>query len=264
MLTLKKLDAKVNETMLHNYCSKLLNRVLLHTAKYLDMSKMEYCEDRRIRWMTYLNMSAWFDCWEYDLINLGFAFYDEHGECNIINFDKTCLSLDGSEGRRGGHPEIILHNPRFPMTGKATNKDSLTATLISGSNAAGKALPPHFQFQKKATLGDRERIRSEVFAFTPHVIGQFGTDSERAWDCTFGLNTKGGMDDWEFELYMTNSILPFYPNTLDRPGKRLILKCDSGPGQLQIDLLAKLHHLGVYLYPCIPNTTAVTQETDCT
>ncbi len=82
------------------------------------------------------------------MVDLGFAFNDKRGECivpdeqirNIINFDETCLSLDGSEGRRGGHPEIILHDPRFPMTGKATNKDSLTATLICGSNAAGRAI----------------------------------------------------------------------------------------------------------------------------
>ena len=78
------------------------------------------------------------------------------------------------------------------------------------------------------------------------------------------MNTKGGMDDSEFESYIINSILPLYPKTLDRPGKRLILKCDSGPGRLQIDLLAKLRHLGVYLDPCVPNTTAVTQETDQT
>jgi hypothetical protein len=48
VLTLKKLAAKINETMQHNYRSKLLNRVLLSTAKYLDASKMEYCEDRRM------------------------------------------------------------------------------------------------------------------------------------------------------------------------------------------------------------------------
>jgi hypothetical protein len=233
---------------------------------------MEYCEDRRIRWTTYSNISSWFDCWEYDLVDLGFAFYDEHGECiisdeqmqNILNFDETCLSVDGSEGRRGGRPEIVLHDPRFPMTGKATNKDSVTATLITGSNAGGEALPPHFQFQTKATAEERERLRSDVFAFSLRTIGKFGTEHERGWDCTFGLNTKGGMDDREFELYITNSILPLYPNTLDRPGKRLILKCDSGPGRLQIDLLAKLRHLGVYLYPCVPNTTEVTQETDRT
>ena len=59
------------------------------------------------------------------------------------------------------------------------------------------------------------------------------TDTETSWDCTFGLNTRGGMDDCEFEKYVMNSILPFYPKTRDRPGHRLLLKCDSGPGRLQ-------------------------------
>jgi len=271
-LTLKKLAAKVNEAMKHNYRTKLLNRVLLSTAKYLDASKMEYSEERRIRWTTWPNINSWFDNWEKDLVELGFAYYDEDEHliipdemlANIINFDETCLSADGSEGRRGGRPEIVLHDPRFPMVGRTTNKDSLTATMITGSNATGEALPPHFQFQTKATVEERERLRSDVFAFSLRTIGKFGTEHERGWDCTFGMNTKGGMDDSEFESYIMNSILPLYPNTLDRPGKRLILKCDSGPGQLQIDLLAKLRHLGVYLYPCIPNTTAVTQETDRT
>ena len=42
------------------------------------------------------------------------------------------------------------------------------------------------------------------------------------------------------------------------------MKCGSGPGRLQIELLAELRYLGVYLYLCVPNTTAVTQETDRT
>jgi hypothetical protein len=94
----------------------------MSTAKHLDASKMEYCEDRRIRWTNYTNISSWFDNWENDLVHLGFAFYDEHGQCiipdeqlpNIINFDETCLSTDGSEGRRGGRPEIVLHDPHVP------------------------------------------------------------------------------------------------------------------------------------------------------
>jgi hypothetical protein len=72
------------------------------------------------------------------------------------------------------------------------------------------------------------------------------------------------MDDNEFEQHITNSILLIYPHTRDRPGSRLLLKCDNGPGRLQIKLLAKLRFLGVYLYPCVPNTMAVTQETDRT
>ena len=74
MLMLKKLAGKVNEAMMHNYHSKLLNRVLISTAKYLDALKMEYCEDRRIRWTTYSNISLWFDSWEYDLVDLGLHF----------------------------------------------------------------------------------------------------------------------------------------------------------------------------------------------
>ena len=72
------------------------------------------------------------------------------------------------------------------------------------------------------------------------------------------------MDDCEFEQYVMNSMLPLYPKTRDRPGHHLLLKCDRNPGRLQIELLAKLRFLGVYLYPCVPNTTAVTQETDQT
>ncbi len=125
--------------------------------------------------MTYANISSWFDNWERDLVELGFAFHDERGQCIIpgeqlqliINFNETCLSADGREGRKGGHLEIVLHDPRLPMAGKVTNKDSITATLITGSNAVGEALPPHFQFQTKATAEEHERIWSEVFAFCP-------------------------------------------------------------------------------------------------
>jgi hypothetical protein len=49
VLTLKKFAAKVNETMQHNYRSKLLNRVLLSTEKDLYASKVEYCDGRRLR-----------------------------------------------------------------------------------------------------------------------------------------------------------------------------------------------------------------------
>ncbi len=113
------------------------------------------------------------------MIRLGFAFEDNGGNVtipdeqlrNIINFDKTCLSIDGSQGRRDGRPEIVLHDQRFPMTGKSTNKDSFTATLICGSNAAGKALVPHFQFQTKAMSEDHQRMRTEMSAMAVKVKG---------------------------------------------------------------------------------------------
>ena len=41
-----------------------------------------------------------------------------------------------------------------------------------------------------------------------------------------------------------------------------MLKADSGPGRGALKLLARLRHLGFYLYPGVPNTTAISQETD--
>ena len=41
-----------------------------------------------------------------------------------------------------------------------------------------------------------------------------------------------------------------------------MLKADSGPGRGALKLLTCLCHLGFYLYPGVPNTTAISQETD--
>ena len=45
-------------------------------------------------------------------------------------------------------------------------------------------------------------------------------------------------------------------------GKWVVIKCESGPGRLNPDLLAYLRYHRFLLYPGIPNTTAVSQETD--
>ena len=138
--------------------------------------------------------------WEYDLVKLGFATRDANGTItiipkqlhNIINFNETSLFLDGMEGRRGGHPEITFHDPWLPYIGNRLNNDSLTATLICGSNAAGKALPPHFQFQMKATTDKGHWLHNEVFRHSCQTFGFFGKKVEEGYDLTFGLNIKGG------------------------------------------------------------------------
>ena len=55
---------------------------------------------------------------------------------------------------------------------------------------------------------------------------------------------------------------PLFPDAKDEDGKRVIIKIDSGPGRANMQLLAKLKLLGIILYPGVPNTTSVTQETD--
>ncbi|KAL7532024.1 hypothetical protein ACHAWF_009676 [Thalassiosira exigua] len=255
----------------------LFNRLLKETAVDFFSGKSKNGEERRILWTTYHNLKMWFENWEQDLLQLGFAkvakdhpdwddgtvYIPKEQLKNIVNFDESCLSMDGSDGVRGGQPESFFYDPNLPMPAtKGTSKCSKTTTLITGSNAAGEALPPHFQFQTDAKTDEGQRFRNEMIEWMLNTRGTFGCDEEKSWPCTFGMNAKGGMDDVEFYKYVVNSILPLYPNTKDLPGRRTMLKVDSGPGRTCKKLIASLRMLGFILYPGVPNTTAVSQETD--
>ena len=141
-------------------------------------------------------------------------------------------------------------------------KISLTTTLITGSTAAREAIPPHFQFLMKAQTAETEKLRVELVAYMPHARGKFGAPKEQAWPITVGINASGGMNDVEFDEYLSNSLIPLYPGAEDVKGERVLFKLDSGPGRLGIKLLAWLRLLGFVLYPGVPNNTAVSQETD--
>jgi hypothetical protein len=53
------------------------------------------------------------------------------------------------------------------------------------------------------------------------------------------MNGKGGMNNEEFERYVDNSIIPFFPNLEDIPGNCIMLKVESGCGCNLQDLLNK-------------------------
>jgi hypothetical protein len=170
--------------------------------------------------------------------------------------------MDGSTTNRGGRPEVVLYNPRFPQLGRAVTNCGRSTTMITGSNAAGDPIPPHLQYQSKAKSTEQMKLDYDVAEYMPLVRGQFGCKEVCLWPVTFGSNEKGGMDNDEFEKYIMNSIVPLYPHARNRPGHRVMLKVDSGLGRMNLDLLAKLRRLGFILYPCVPNMTHVTQETD--
>jgi hypothetical protein len=113
-----------------------------------------------------------------------------------------------------------------------------------------------------ATTEGGEKINAEHFANSRRVYGQFGFDSPRYHNCTFGLNEKAGMNAEEFQKYLMNSILPLYPDIGNIPGKRVLLKVDSGPGRMDFEMLAEMKAMGLLLVPGVPNSTHVTQETD--
>jgi len=193
----------------------------------VQAGKLHSQEARRIQWTTYSNLKMWFDNWGRDLVELGFAIkLNDDGDVHIpdaqlgriINFNETCLSMDGSGKSRGGRPEVVFYNPCLPLVGRGTSKSSLTTTMITGSSALGKAIPPHFQFQLSAQSVETQRLRAEMVLFFPNISCTFGMPERTLRNCTVGTNEKGGMDDHEFELYIKNNILPLYPDAMDAPG----------------------------------------------
>ncbi len=248
-----------------------LQCVLKDSAINLDATKSTNAEDRRICWTTNRNLSSWFDNWEDDLVEQGFA------DCNLItnkisslqpnqlkrilNFDETCLSLDGSTSKCGGHPEVILFDPRFPLADKAPSKSLLSMTMITGSSAAGDPIPPHLQFMTKSTSVN-SCFPYDIAKYMPQIHAAFGFEEERIFPITFGQNEKGGMDSKEFEKYVLGSVVPLYPIARDKPGHRVMLKVDSGPSRMNLNLLVRLRRLGFVMYPGMPNTTHISQETD--
>ena len=90
--------------------NKLLDHIIRHKSLDINAAKEHSAEAQRIQWTTAKNLRMWFNNWAHDLVELGFAIkLNDDGEIHIpddqlgriINFDETCLSLDGS-GKRGG------------------------------------------------------------------------------------------------------------------------------------------------------------------
>jgi hypothetical protein len=63
------------------------------------------------------------------------------------------------------------------------------------------------------------------------------------------MNEKGGMNDEEFERYINNTSIPLFPGMEDTPGKRVLLKVDSGPGRNCMSLLVSCRFRGL-LFRC--------------
>ena len=60
--------------------TSLLNRILQATAVEILSTLTTNVEERRIIWTTYTNLKSWFNNWERDLEDLGFAERGEEGD----------------------------------------------------------------------------------------------------------------------------------------------------------------------------------------
>jgi hypothetical protein len=248
----------------------VFDRVMRSTNVSLNADVSPPVEERRLRWTTWSNLLNWFENFKAFLVEFDFAGVDDEGGeltfteeqlRRIMNIDETELALNG-DTHAGGRAAVSFYDPHLPIASRSVAKSSLACTGIFGSNAAGECVPPHFQLPTSATAEEREKVRYEFLTHILDTRGRFGCAEERIWPCTIGMNEKGGMTDDEFEKYIDNSIVPLYPDLEDTPGKRILLKVDSGPGRNGRELLMKCRFRGLYIYPGLPNATSVQQETD--
>jgi len=277
--TLNQLAQRVNSMVAKAGHKKtgndLARKLKSSTAHLFTIDRMNVQELRRLQWTSFSNLSVWFDTWKRTVVYLGFArekvigdvcdgelFFFEGQTSRIINLDETDGSMDNTNGLRGGRKPMAFYAHDISGGANMANKTSYSSTIICGSNAAGEALPPHFQLKTLATTDDREKINIEFIGLCKDVRGRFGFPSTRPLPCSFGLNEKGGMNAEELKKYFFKNVLPLYPDAEDSPGKRVIIKVDSGPGRMDSSMLASLRMKGCYMIPGFPNTTARTQETD--
>ena len=269
-------NATVNAAGFNKTRDDLTRKLKKDTADQFSNTKANLTERRRLQWTTHYNLDTWFNTWKQLLIDLGFgrestkAELSEHGEVvffsgqldRIGNLDETDGSIYETSGQRGGRPASVLVAPEITGGATAVNKSGSCNTIICGSTAAGDPLPPHFQLKTSAKSDETQRMSERWFRHTKDTVGKYGFKDRKGFPCTFGMNEKGGMNAIELHKYFAKSILPLYPDIEDVPLKRVIMKLDSGPGRLNLEMLAELRLKGLYLVPGVPNTTSKTQETD--
>ena len=140
----------------------------------------------------------------------------------------------------------------FSSAWKSDIKLALTTTMIGESNAVGKPIPPHFQFKTSAQTPDANHFVSSVSVTCSMCNRRSVTKRFQSFPISLGLYNKGGMDDVKFFEYLQKSIMKLYPDATPVKGKWVVIKCDSGPGRLNPDLLVYLRYHGFYFTPVSP------------
>jgi len=256
----KRVNACVNLAGFTKCRDDLTRKLRNLTADLFTVGKSNRMEHRRLQWTTHQNLDFWFSTFKVALIDLGFGrealpeedvvgeiFFYEGQLHRVVNLDETDGSLDDATGNKGGRPPVIFSNPDLPNGAVAANKSGYSSTVICGSNAAGEALPPHFQLKTMSQSDSTQKLSVDWFVHAVDVRGKFGLESEQVLRTTFGMNERGGMNAIELDKYIKKAILPLYPDAADVPGKRALLKLDSAPGRMNLDMLAPpiarcLHH----------------------
>jgi hypothetical protein len=275
----KLVNAVVNKHPNENRSGRtLFERLQKSVAATLGIGKVDKIEERRNKWTTYSNVNIWYSSFKEFLLEEGFAVENNledddfpgellYGEGQIErlgNIDETGIVIDTTKSQKGGRESVAFFDPLISDGPEmSAHKNSFSGTLMQGCTAGRELVPPHFQLPSDAMTEDGMQISSDFIQDMKLTLGKFGHDELQEFPCTYGMNTKGGMNGKEFANYMLNCYLPLYPDAADLPTKRVCVLVDGGPGRTNTEMLASLRLSGLLLFPSgPPNTTHVLQIMD--
>ena len=251
-------------------------RIEMALCRKQHLASPDKRETIRVHWLTHTAQKLNYERWEECLADLGFARHPREGEDTggefivwhdgqqkrAINLDEMSLSLDSSSTRGAGRPAAVPMAIGVHGDGDPAPKSSDKCTAIFGMNFDSEAMPPCVQFPTRAKDLKRCKLHCGLLESLRQVQGRFGYSASRWHDTGFGMNPKGGMGKASFFKYITEFVFRLYPDAADVPGKRVMIKIDSGPGRMYPELQQRLRARGFHMFPGVPNGTEVGQEMD--
>ena len=144
------------------------------------------------------------------------------------------FSLDGKKNGKGGRPAAVPKNPALPDPQQPANHSNQKVTCLCGMNYACEAIPPLFVV---ASSAENPKLQQRFLLNMQQVKGQYGYPPVeegkdlRAFSTHVAFSKEGSVDTEILTYFIEYHIHQLYPDVEDRPGKRVLLKADLGPGR---------------------------------
>ena len=189
-------------------------------------------------------------------------FNKEH---RILNFDEMGFSYDGCKNGLRGRKAMSNNNKHLPQPGQASSKSANRNTVMAGMTFAYKAITPGLIIQ---SVAENPQLRVRLLKYMRHVRGQFGhppvddPNDMKNFPVFISWSKDASVTDEIFIQYVLHLKQFLYPDACDEPGKRVLMKADSGPGRMNKEFLTTARSHGFYFLPGLPNGTELGQEMD--
>lgn len=218
----------------------------INSPRQSSSSNPSQRETRRIEWLTKYNGKKHYAKWAQVLVEKGFARWPEndeekrkHGkvvfypgqENNIVWFDEIQLALDGNDQSTGGRASETPTSTEVNDAGEPINKSSNAATLMLGATANDEAFVPLIIYPTSAKSKKNFKISAKRLKNFKQIRAQYGFSSPQWHDVSIAMSPKGSMNNEIFRDWFLNELLGCWPEVVDAPRKRFMLKTDSGPGK---------------------------------